>query len=968
MSKKRIYDLAKEYGMTGKDLAAKLKDMGFTQVKSHMTALDDFEVLEVQAKLEAYGVISEVKKADEGEDLGGGLIVRRKKKRAKPDEPVEAPVAAALADEAPEEMAAEATLEEPITEEAPVEEPVPVAAAAAIVEPEAPVITPEPAVEEPVAAVEPPTETEAPAEAAPEVVAEAAPETVAPVAEAAPEPVAPVAEEPAPVAEVEAAAPTPDAAPAPEAAPEATEAAKAPAAEATPAATAAKVGAPGKPAATGGPKPAGKVVGFIDLSSIPTHQPKRPDSRRLRGANENFKPNVQPTFGRDKAGVFQRSDGGNRDDLTAAQLRDRESSRFLRRRGGFQGRGRGAGGRGRGSRLGKEFGGSPMAGKTVGIEEPITLKALADTMSIKATELLKVAFKLLGFGSVNITSLIDEETATLLAEEFEVELEVSQAIAAEDALLSELTDARKAIADEHLITRAPAVAFLGHVDHGKTTLIDSIRNSRIANTEAGGITQHIGAYKVSTSKGHEVTIVDTPGHAAFTAMRSRGASAVDVVVLVVAGDDGVMPQTREALDHARAAGTPIVVAITKSDRPESNPEKVRNELASFDLIPEDWGGATAMLQVSGITGDGVEELLERVFLESEVLELKAHAKGPASGVVLEAEIQQGKGKVAHLLVQDGSLKRGDIILAGEGYGRVRSIHNDRNKIITEAGPSMPVEVTGLNELPTVGDKFHVVDSLARAAEVATERTTKKRQMNQVRRSSVNAENLFAAVAESKKTSINLVIKTDVQGSSEVIRQQLASLLHDEIEIKVLSSSVGSVVDSDVDLASTSDATILAFQVATATKVRKEADRKGVEILNFRVLYELLDYVKDVMEGKLTPDITESVTGHVEIKRIFKSSRTGNIAGCMVLDGVIGRNSKLRLTRDGSVVFEGVMGSLRREADEAKEVREGFECGLTVKNYDNIEVGDIIETFKHIETARKLELKEPEPEVTADIGE
>ena len=936
--------------MTGKDLAAKLKDMGFTQVKSHMTALDDFEVLEVQAKLEAYGVISEVKKPDEGEDLGGGLIVRRKKKRKKSDEPVEAPAAAVPADEEPQEAPVAAAVEEPVVEETPAPE-APEVVEAKVPAPEPVAVAPEEPAEvpEPVVEVTP----EAPAEVVPEAVAEAAPQ-----AEATPDEVAQVEEEPA--QEVEAAAdPTPSEAE-PENAPESAEADQAPAAKAE---------TPTKgDAAEAGPKPAGKVVGFIDLSSIPTHQPKRPDSRRLRGANENFKPNVQPTFGRDKSGAFQRSDGGNRDDLTAAQLRDRESSRFLRRRGGFQGRGRGAGRSRGGSRLGKEFGGSPMAGKTVGIEEPITVKALADTMSIKATELLKVAFKLLGFGSVNITSLIDEETATLLAEEFEVELTVSQAIAAEDALLSELTDARDAIADEHLITRAPAVAFLGHVDHGKTTLIDSIRKSRIANAEAGGITQHIGAYKVSTSKGHEVTIVDTPGHAAFTAMRSRGASAVDVVVLVVAGDDGVMPQTREALDHARAAGTPIVVAITKSDRPESNPEKVRNELSSFDLIPEDWGGSTAMLEVSGITGDGVEELLERVFLESEVLELKAHAKGPASGVVLEAEIQQGKGKVAHLLVQDGSLKRGDIILAGEGYGRVRSIHNDRNKVIKEAGPSMPVEVTGLNELPTVGDQFHVVDSLARAAEVATERTTKKRQMNQVQRSSVNADNLFAAVAESKKTSINLVIKTDVQGSAEVIRQQLASMLHDEIEIKVLSSSVGSVVDSDVDLASTSDATILAFQVATATKVRKEADRKGVEILNFRVLYELLDYVKGVMEGKLTPDITETVTGHVEIKRIFKSSRTGNIAGCMVLDGVISRNSKLRLTRDGSVVFEGVMGSLRRESDEAKEVREGFECGLTIKNYDNIEVGDVIETFKHIETARKLELKEPEDEVTADVGE
>jgi translation initiation factor IF-2 len=925
VSKKRIYDLAKEYGMAGKDLATKLKDMGFSQVKSHMTALDDFEVLEVQAKLEAYGVIGESKKDDAGEDLGGGLIVRRKKKRKKVEK-------------------------EPVVATAPQPDPEPAAPAEPVAAETAPIAPAEP-------------------EPAPEVAADPEPEAPqAPVPEQSTPEAKEVQPKVAPVAEAEAEAEAVDEA---EAAPAAEETVEPKAAEEPDQeASADTPEAPSEAAAAAdtGAKPAGKVVGFIDLASIPTHQPKRPDSRRLRGANANFTPNVQPTFGRDKSAAFQRGEGGNRDDLTAAQLREREASRFLRRRGGFQGRGRGAG-RGRGGqRLGKEFGGSPMAGKTVNIEEPIMVKGLAESMAIKATELLKVAFKLLGFGSVNINSLIDEETATLLAEEFEVELNVSQAIAAEQALLSELSDAREAIEDEQLVTRAPAVAFLGHVDHGKTTLIDSIRDSRIATAEAGGITQHIGAYMVSTRSGNQVTIVDTPGHAAFTAMRARGASAVDVVVLVVAGDDGVMPQTREAIDHARAAGTPIVVAINKSDRPESNPEKVRNELSSFDLIPEDWGGATAMLEVSGITGDGVEELLERVFLESEVLELKAHADGPASGVVLEAEIQQGKGKVAHLIVQDGSLKRGDVILAGEGYGRVRSLHNDRNKVIKEAGPAMPVEVTGLNELPSVGDTFHVVTSLARAQEVATERTTKRRQMNQVQRQSVNADNLFAAVKASNKTNINLLVKTDVQGSAEVIRQQLASMLHDEIEVRVLSSSVGSVVDSDVDLASTSDATILAFHVSTATKVRKEADRKGVEILNFRVLYELLDYVKGVMEGKLAPDITEFITGHVEIKRIFKSSRTGNIAGCMVLDGTISRNSKLRLTRDGTVVFEGVIGSLRRETDEAKEVREGFECGLTIKNYDNIEIGDIIETFDHKETARKLELNEPVVEKVEETEE
>jgi translation initiation factor IF-2 len=909
VSKTRIYDLAKEYGMVGKDLAAKLKDMGFTQVKSHMTALDDFEVLEVQAKLEAYGIISPTaKKEESGEDLGGGLIVRRKKKGPTKEAAPKAPAPEPEDSEEPEPVAEAA----PVVEAAPVAEPTP--------EPEAPV---EVEAEEP-----------APVAKKPSVVEPAAVEPEAPVA-ADPTPAEPVAEVEAPVAEV--AEPQADA----------------PKDEVKPAAKAKT--AKKKAGEEDSKEPKGKVVGFIDLSTIKTHTPKRPESRRLRGQNEDFVPNVQPTFGKKGRGA-PRAEGGERDGLTAQQLRDRESSRFLRRRGPTTQRG-GAGGGGRrgGSSRRIDHSGSPFAGKTVDIEEPISVRKLAEVMSVKGAELLRVAFKLLGFGQVNITSLIDADTAELLANEFEVELNITQEVAAEEALIQRLTDERDAVEERHLIARSPAVAFLGHVDHGKTTLIDTIRKSRIASGESGGITQHLGAYRVTTKLGHELCVIDTPGHAAFTAMRSRGASAVDVVVLVVAADDGVMPQTREAVDHAKAAGAPIIVAINKCDRPEANPEKVRNELSSFGLIPEEWGGSTAMLEVSALTGDGVEELLERVFLESEVLELRATDEGPASGIVLEAEIQQGKGKVAHLLVQDGMLKRGDVILAGQGYGRVRSIHNDFGKVILEAGPAMPVEVTGLNELPFIGDKFYVVDTLDQAQEVATERARKSRQMNQVERASVNKENLFEAVALAGKTMIPLIIKTDVQGSAEVIRQQIETMQHDEVEPKVLMSSVGQVVDSDVDLAATSEARILAFHVSAATKVRQSADRQGVEILSFNVIYEILDYVKNLMEGELAPEVSEQITGHAEIKRIFKSSRAGAIAGCMVLDGTLTRDSTCRLLRDGQVIFTGQLGSLRREADDAKEVREGFECGLTVKNYNNIEVGDIVETFKQIKSARTLEL-------------
>ncbi|MEM7311117.1 MAG: translation initiation factor IF-2, partial [Planctomycetota bacterium] len=696
---------------------------------------------------------------------------------------------------------------------------------------------------------------------------------------------------------------------------------------------------------------AGKVVGFIDPSQFQTRPTRKSESRRLR-SSDDVAPKVMPTLGRNRKSAFVRGDNASRNQLTAQQLREREAGRFLRRnkpvaadRGGGRGRGR--------SSHGADSAGSPFAGQSVRVEEPITIKKLANTLAIGQNLVLREAFKSLGFG-ININSTIDEETAVLLAHEFDVELEVEKEVTAEEALIAELQEARESIEEEHLVTRAPCVAVLGHVDHGKTTLIDSIRASRIANGEAGGITQHIGAYQVQTQKGHTLTIVDTPGHAAFTAMRARGATAVDIVVLVVAADDGVKPQTEEAYNHAKAAGVPIVVALNKIDRAEANAEKVRGELATLGLTPEEWGGETAMLEVSGLNGTGVDDLLERVFLESEVLELKSHADGPARGVVLEAEIQQGKGKVAHLLVQDGCLKPGQIILAGEGYGKVRSIHDDRGKVIKEAGPSKPVEVTGLNELPFVGDNFHVVESLDRAQEVAREVARKNRDLQLIERRSVaSREALFEAVAESQKATINLIIKADVQGSVEVLKHQLGELTHDEVDVKVLHAGVGEVLESDVDLASTSEARILAFHVNANNKARQAMERSGVSLHYYEVIYELLDDVRKMMEGTLAPEVREEVTGHAEIRRIFKSSKIGNIAGCFVLDGKIGRNDRLRLVRDGKVLHTGSMGTLRREKDDAKEVREGFECGIVLKDYNDIKEGDVIETYKLVEYQRTI---------------
>ena len=932
--KTRVYDLAKAYGMSGQDLAGKLRDLGFTKVKSHMTALDDFEVMEIQGRLEAYGIVGESQ--EQSPAAAGGLVVKKKKRKRKPPEEAAAPPEAPEepADASMEEPAEAAVAEEPATE-ALVEESA-AAEAEAVTEP-APETAPEPEAQEPEpeaaekkapakkkpAAKKGEAPVEAPAEPEPEVAEDAAPQEAAAEEPKAEEPVEASTEEPVAEAETQQAAES-----------EEKEEAAADKSEDV------KVVRPSEN------RRAGKVVGFIDLSQI-QKQPKRPDSRR-HSSQDDVAPDVRPTLGRSRQSAFQRGDQGSRHGLSAQQLREREASRFLRRSRQAPG---GGGGRRGGHR--EDHSGSPFSGQTIQVEQPVTIKKLAENMSIKGNQLLKVAFKMLGFGSVNINSPLDEDTATLLAAEFGVELEVVQEVEAEEQLISTLDEEREAVGEEKLVKRPPTVAFLGHVDHGKTTLIDNIRDTRIADGESGGITQHVGAYQITTQQDHTLTILDTPGHAAFTAMRARGADAVDVVVLVIAADDGVKPQTEEAYNHAKAAQKPIVVAINKCDKPDANPERARNELAALGMTPEDWGGETAMLEVSALKGTGVEELLERVFLESEVLELTSHPEGPARGVVLEAEIQQGKGKVAHLLVQDGCLKRGDVILAGEGYGKVRSIHDDRGKQIPEAGPAKPVEVTGLNELPGVGDAFYVVGTLDQAAEVAEERARKNRQLYQIERSQISRENLFEAVAERDKSNINLIVKADVQGSVEVLKHQLDELLHDEVNVKVVHAGVGQVTESDVDLAVTSGSRIMAFHVSTSAKVRQHADRENVEILNFSVIYELLDTVRQMMEGTLSPEVVEEVTGHVEIKRIFKSSKIGNIAGCQVLDGKIRRDSLIRLTRDGKVIHTGTFASLRRESDDAKEVREGFECGIVIKNYNDVRVGDIIETYKLVEKKRTI---------------
>ena len=874
-SKVRIHDLAKQYGMPGKALAAKLRDFGFSQAKSHMSALDPFEVLQAEGLLEANGIVP-VASEPEGDAQAalGGLKVKKKHKKKKK-----------------------------------VQEPPPEEAAAALVEPV------EGLVKEPV------PEVEAPPAPQPAAAEEPAPATASAVGYVPAERV-PAERAPAEIAEESGAE-------------------QAPVAE-----TAADEGQEAQES-----RPRGTVVGFIDPTSFQRAEPRRKaESRRLQ-PHDDFTPDVRPTF--TKAG---RGSSGPRGNLTAAQLREREQSRFLRR----QGRPGATGGRGR--RLGgparprEQVRESPLAGQQVVIEAPITMSKLAEALKLKTAVVMKRALEE-RLGVFTLNSLLDDDTATLLAGVFDVELTVRHEISAEQALLEDVVKKRSQVEEQQLVERTPTVAFLGHVDHGKTTLIDKIRETKVADHEAGGITQHIGAYQVHTSKGHPVTIVDTPGHEAFTAMRARGAKAVDIVVLVVAGDDGVMPNTVEALNHARAAETPIVVAINKSDKPDFDANSTIRQLMGHELVPEQFGGSTAMFQTSGVSGEGIDDLLEHIFLMSEVeLGLKAHPRGPASGVVLEAELQQGRGIVAHLLIQDGTLNRGDVILAGEGYGKVKSIRGDRGEELQSAGPSLPVEVTGLVALPGVGNPFHVIESLANAKEIATERERNNRAVA-LAGSKEPARDLAAILGSSPKTTvevINLIVRTDVQGSVEVIRHEVAKLLHDEVEIKLLHSGVGPITESDVDLAATSQALLVAFHVGVNGKARKEADRHGLDIRRYDVIYELIGDLKKLMEGALAPDFLEEVQGHAEIRKIFKSSKLGMIAGCYVLDGKILRNSKVRLLRDDTVVHTGDLGSLRRETEDVKSVREGFECGIVLKDYRDVMEGDVIECFTMKEVKRTLE--------------
>jgi len=585
--------------------------------------------------------------------------------------------------------------------------------------------------------------------------------------------------------------------------------------------------------------------------------------------------------------------------------------------------------------------------KNIAVPESIIVSELALRMSVKAAEVIKHLMKLGLMATINQS--IDQETAVILVEEMGHKATMQSDEDLEKEMLADLHEVND---EREFLPRAPIVTIMGHVDHGKTSLLDYIRKTRVAAGEAGGITQHIGAYQVKTDHGN-VTFLDTPGHAAFTAMRARGAKITDVVIIVVAADDGVMPQTKEAVEHAKAAGVPLIIAINKIDKPDSNPDKVMQELASIDVVPEEWGGDVLFLKISAKTGEGINELIEALILQSEILELKAPIEGCASGLVVESRLDKGRGAVATVLVQKGTLEKGQIVLCGHEYGRLRAMFNENGKPIKTAGPCVPVEILGLSGTPDAGDEFIVVQNDKAARELAKHREDKKRLRHHATQQATKLEEVFSKMAAGKTASLNLVIKTDVQGSLEALRESLIKLSTDEVAVKCVYGGVGGINESDVNLALASNAIIMGFNVRADATARKLIETKEIDLHYYSVIYDAIDEVKRSISGMLSPDIQEKIVGLAEVRDVFRSPKFGSIAGCMVIDGIVKRNLPIRVLRDNIVIYEGQLESLRRFKDDAMEVKMGMECGIGVKNYNDVKNGDQIEVFERIEVAREI---------------
>ena len=658
-------------------------------------------------------------------------------------------------------------------------------------------------------------------------------------------------------------------------------------------------------------------------------------SQHARQAEDDNDREVEGGRGRGRTAKAPRPKKGNKHSESKA---DREEARAAVR-GGKGGKQR------KGSSLQQGFQKPAQAvNRDVVIGETITVAELANKMAVKGSQVIKAMMKLGAMATIN--QVIDQETAQLVAEEMGHKVILRRENELEEAVMSD-RDTGAAVE-----ARAPVVTIMGHVDHGKTSLLDYIRSTKVASGEAGGITQHIGAYHVQTDDGM-ITFLDTPGHAAFTAMRARGAQATDIVVLVVAADDGVMPQTIEAIQHAKAAQVPVVVAVNKIDKPEADPDRVKNELAQYGIIPEEWGGDSQFVHVSAKAGTGIDDLLNAILLQAEVLELKAVRKGMASGVVIESFLDKGRGPVATVLVREGTLNRGDIVLCGFEYGRVRAMRDELGQDVQEAGPSIPVEILGLSGVPAAGDEVTVVRDEKKAREVALYRQGKFREVKLARQQKSKLENMFANMTEGEVSEVNIVLKADVQGSVEAISDSLLKLSTDEVKVKIVGSGVGGITETDATLAAASNAILVGFNVRADASARRVIEAESLDLRYYSVIYNLIDEVKAAMSGMLAPEYKQQIIGLAEVRDVFKSPKFGAIAGCMVTEGVVKRHNPIRVLRDNVVIYEGELESLRRFKDDVNEVRNGMECGIGVKNYNDVRTGDMIEVFEVIEIQRTI---------------
>ena len=658
-------------------------------------------------------------------------------------------------------------------------------------------------------------------------------------------------------------------------------------------------------------------------------------SQHARQAEDDSDREVEGGRGRTRTAKAPRPKKGNKHSETKA---DREEARAAIR-GGKGGKQR------KGSSLQQSFQKPAQAvNRDVVIGETVTVAELANKMAVKGSQVIKAMMKLGAMATIN--QVIDQETAQLVAEEMGHKVILRRENELEEAVMSDRDTGAAAEA------RAPVVTIMGHVDHGKTSLLDYIRSTKVASGEAGGITQHIGAYHVQTDDGM-ITFLDTPGHAAFTAMRARGAQATDIVVLVVAADDGVMPQTIEAIQHAKAAQVPVVVAVNKIDKPEADPDRVKNELAQYGIIPEEWGGESQFVHVSAKAGTGIDDLLNAILLQAEVLELKAVRKGMASGVVIESFLDKGRGPVATVLVREGTLNRGDIVLCGFEYGRVRAMRDELGQDVQEAGPSIPVEILGLSGVPAAGDEVTVVRDEKKAREVALYRQGKFREVKLARQQKSKLENMFANMTEGEVSEVNIVLKADVQGSVEAISDSLLKLSTDEVKVKIVGSGVGGITETDATLAAASNAILVGFNVRADASARRVIEAESLDLRYYSVIYNLIDEVKAAMSGMLAPEYKQQIIGLAEVRDVFKSPKFGAIAGCMVTEGVVKRHNPIRVLRDNVVIYEGELESLRRFKDDVNEVRNGMECGIGVKNYNDVRTGDMIEVFEVIEIQRTI---------------